>query len=66
MPMARVGNRPLNDPWSEPFDFFSPHSTGMNALFADGSVRRVGTTLAVDVFRAVATRDGGEPADLPD
>jgi prepilin-type N-terminal cleavage/methylation domain-containing protein/prepilin-type processing-associated H-X9-DG protein len=66
MPMARVGNRPLNDPWSEPFDFFSPHPTGMNALFADGSVRWVRTSTAIDVFQAVATRDGGEPAALPE
>jgi prepilin-type processing-associated H-X9-DG protein len=64
MPMARVGNRPLNDPWSEPFDFFGPHPTGMNALFADGSVRWVRTSTAIDVYQAVATRDGGETADL--
>ena len=66
MPMARVGNRPLDDPWSEPIDFFGPHPTGMNALFADGSVRWVRASTAVDVFQAVATRDGGEPADLPE
>jgi prepilin-type processing-associated H-X9-DG protein len=62
MPMARVGSKQLNDPWSEPFDFFTPHPTGMNALFADGAVRWVRTTLSIDVFQAIATRAGGEPA----
>jgi prepilin-type N-terminal cleavage/methylation domain-containing protein/prepilin-type processing-associated H-X9-DG protein len=66
MPMARVGIKPLNDSWSEPYDFFSAHRTGMNALFADGSVRWVNTTIAVDVFQALATRAGGEAASLPE
>ena len=39
MPMARFYTRPINDPWSEPYDFFSPHPSVMNTLFADGSVR---------------------------
>src|SRR5262249_38073745 len=26
MVMARVGQKPLNDPYSEPYDFFSPHT----------------------------------------
>src|SRR5207248_7386901 len=48
MPMARVGAKSLNDPWSEPYDFFTPHPSGMNALFADGSVRLIRTTIAID------------------
>jgi prepilin-type N-terminal cleavage/methylation domain-containing protein/prepilin-type processing-associated H-X9-DG protein len=65
MPMARVGNKPLNDPWSEPYDFFTPHRTGMNALYADGSVRWVKTSTSIDVFQAIATRAGGESVDPP-
>ncbi|HEX3152776.1 MAG TPA: DUF1559 domain-containing protein [Gemmataceae bacterium] len=66
MPMARVGSKALNDPWSEPYDFFSPHRSGMNALFVDGSVRWVNTSIAVEVFQALATRAGGETASLPE
>lgn len=66
MPMARVGAKPLNDPWSEPFDFFSPHPTTMNALFADGSVRPIRKAIAVDVFQALATIAGGELVQVPD
>ena len=56
MVMARAGHRYLNDPWSEPYDFFTPHPAGMNALFADGSVRRIRKTLSPEVYRALATR----------
>lgn len=66
MVMARVWNKPLNDVWSEPYDFFSPHPDGMNALFADGSVRRIRTTLALDIFQAIASRSGGEVHEIPD
>jgi prepilin-type processing-associated H-X9-DG protein/prepilin-type N-terminal cleavage/methylation domain-containing protein len=66
MVMARVWNKPLNDPWSEPYDFFSPHPGAMNALFADGSVRRVTTSVSLDVLRAIATRSGGEAETIPD
>ncbi len=66
MVMARVGNKPLNDPWSEPLDFFSPHPDGMNALFADGSVRRIRTSIALEVFQAIATRSGGETVEPVD
>jgi prepilin-type N-terminal cleavage/methylation domain-containing protein/prepilin-type processing-associated H-X9-DG protein len=62
MPTARVGMRQLNDPWSEPYDFFTPHPGSMNALFADGSVRPVRVTTPIDVFRAAATRAGNEAA----
>jgi len=64
MPLARFNNKPLNDPWSEPYDFFSPHTASMNALFADGSVRSVRFSASVDVLRGLATRDGGEMSAL--
>jgi prepilin-type processing-associated H-X9-DG protein len=66
MVMARVGAKPLNDPWSEPYDFFGPHPGMMNALFADGSVRPIRFSTAPDVFQALATRSGGEAVGLPE
>jgi prepilin-type N-terminal cleavage/methylation domain-containing protein/prepilin-type processing-associated H-X9-DG protein len=60
MVMARASRRYLNDPWSEPYDFFTPHPAGMNALFADGSVRVIRKTLSPEVYRALATRAGND------
>ena len=60
MAMARVWNKQLNDPWSEPEDFFSPHQGVMNMLFADGSVRAVRLSASLDVLQGWATRSGGE------
>ncbi len=66
MVMARFHTKPLNDPWSEPYDFFTPHPGVMNALFLDGSVRPVRTSTPIDVLRALATRAGNEAAFLPE
>ena len=60
MVMARVGRKPLNDPWSEPYDFFSPHTGVVYFVFADGAVRGMKTTTDVAVLQALATRSGGE------
>jgi len=61
MSMARVGTRKLKDPWSELYEFFSPHGTVVNFLFADGSVHPLTTEMDVDALSALATRAGGEP-----
>jgi prepilin-type N-terminal cleavage/methylation domain-containing protein len=61
MVMARVGNKPLNDPNCEPYDFFSPHPSQVLFALADGSVRGLNTATDVAVLQALATRDGGEP-----
>lgn len=66
MAMARFGNRKLNDPWSEPYDFFTPHQNTINLLFADGSVRPAPTTTSPAIFQALATRAGGENVILPE
>ncbi|MFO0950286.1 MAG: DUF1559 domain-containing protein [Isosphaeraceae bacterium] len=42
------------------------HPSGVNVLFADGRVRFVGGTVALPVWRAVATRAGGETVDRLD
>jgi prepilin-type N-terminal cleavage/methylation domain-containing protein/prepilin-type processing-associated H-X9-DG protein len=60
MMMARTGKNPLNAPYSEVYDFFSPHVWLCNFLFADGSVRALSSNTKVDVLKALGTRDGRE------
>jgi prepilin-type N-terminal cleavage/methylation domain-containing protein/prepilin-type processing-associated H-X9-DG protein len=66
MTVARVGTRSFNDPWSEPYEFFSGHGTVVNVLFADGSVQVVGTTANPEVLQALATRHGRETVSVGD
>ena len=66
MPLARFNNKPLNDPWSEPYDFFSPHPAAINVLFGDGSVRSVRFSAPMEVLRSLSTRSGGETDTLPE
>jgi prepilin-type N-terminal cleavage/methylation domain-containing protein/prepilin-type processing-associated H-X9-DG protein len=64
MVMARIsGRRPLNDPYSEPYDFFSPHGDVVQFLFVDGSVHALSRGMDLAVLRALATRAGGEIVD---
>jgi prepilin-type N-terminal cleavage/methylation domain-containing protein len=60
MPVARVGAKVLNDPYSQPYEFFSPHPSIGLFLFADGSVHALRQGLDISVFRALGTRAGGE------
>ncbi|MCL4204161.1 MAG: DUF1559 domain-containing protein [Pirellulaceae bacterium] len=39
----------------------SRHPGGVNLLLCDGSVRFVGNTIELDTWRALGSRDGGEP-----
>lgn len=59
--MARIGRRPLLDPDSEPYDFFSPHPKIVNFVFADGAVRALSSDVSVEVLQALASRAGDEP-----
>jgi prepilin-type N-terminal cleavage/methylation domain-containing protein/prepilin-type processing-associated H-X9-DG protein len=45
--------------------FGAAHTSGINAVFADGSVRSFGFDIDVDIFNSLASRDGEEtiPAD---
>jgi prepilin-type N-terminal cleavage/methylation domain-containing protein len=61
MVLARIGQKPLNSPYSEPYDFFSPHRPVVQFLFADGSVHALRTSTDVTVLQALAARAGGEP-----
>jgi hypothetical protein len=58
MVLARIGIKPLNDPHSEPHDFFSPHHGVNQFLFADGSVRPVSLDTDLQVLQALASRYG--------
>jgi hypothetical protein len=58
--LARVGNKPLNSPLCEPYDFFSAHPASVSFVFADGSVHALALGLDVTVLQALATRAGAE------
>lgn len=58
--LVHVAVHSLNDPNSDPEDFFSPHTGTGNFLFVDGSVRSVGAWVSISVLQALASRDGGE------
>jgi prepilin-type N-terminal cleavage/methylation domain-containing protein len=62
MVLARVGNKPLNDYYCEPYDFFSPHDTVVHFAFADGSVQPLRTSTSVAVLQALATRAQSDQA----
>jgi prepilin-type N-terminal cleavage/methylation domain-containing protein/prepilin-type processing-associated H-X9-DG protein len=60
MVLARIGTKTLNDPNSEPYDFFSPHPNVVQFVFADGSVHPLSSSVSLDVLLALASRAGGE------
>jgi prepilin-type processing-associated H-X9-DG protein len=64
--MARVSNRPLLSPNSEPYDYFSPHTGLVQFAFADGSVHALSSEVAIPVLQALATRAGGETISAGD
>jgi prepilin-type N-terminal cleavage/methylation domain-containing protein/prepilin-type processing-associated H-X9-DG protein len=59
IPMAQMVNLATNQP-SYCYGFRSQHPGGMNAGFADGSVRYMKLTINQNIYRAVSTRAGGE------
>jgi prepilin-type N-terminal cleavage/methylation domain-containing protein/prepilin-type processing-associated H-X9-DG protein len=54
------GNLGPGDPGGEVNQFYSHHPAGVNFLFADGHVAFLKTAMSHQVFRALATRAGGE------
>jgi len=54
------GNLGPGDPRAEVNQFYSRHPGGVNFVFADGHVAFLKTTMDYQVFRALATRAGGE------
>jgi prepilin-type N-terminal cleavage/methylation domain-containing protein len=59
MPLAYF-KRPLNDPNSEPYDFFSPHGQVVQYLFADNSAHALSTSTPSVVLQALGTISAGE------
>jgi hypothetical protein len=60
MVLARIGNRTLNSPYSEPYDFFSAHNGRVFFVFADTSVHGLNTEVDLKVLHALATRNGND------
>ena len=48
------------------YSFRSEHPGGLNFGMADGSVHFVSESIELDIYRALATRNGGEPFGLAD
>lgn len=65
MCLSRVNKASINSPYSEPYDFFSPHVQVAYFLFADGSVHGLSQAMEITTLRALATRDGNEVVDSP-
>jgi prepilin-type N-terminal cleavage/methylation domain-containing protein len=55
-----------NSPDGHKEDFASNHTAGVNFAFGDGSVRMINFSIDQAVYKALATRAGGEVASLPD
>ncbi len=66
MALARVANKPLNDPYSEPYDFFSAHKGVVLFTFGDGSVQKMRTTTKTTVLQGLATIMSGEVLSAED
>ena len=65
---AMKPNQPgWNNPgdWPDVYSFRSWHTGGANFGMADGAVRFVGENIDINVYRALATIQGGEVANLP-
>jgi hypothetical protein len=53
------------DQWWNRYAFTSAHTGGVQFAMTDGSVRFINDSVPLNVFRAMATRAGGEVADTP-
>jgi prepilin-type N-terminal cleavage/methylation domain-containing protein/prepilin-type processing-associated H-X9-DG protein len=62
--LASASIHALNSDFSDPEDFFSPHRAVANFLFVDGSVHAIRAGTEVTALHDLATRAGGEEADL--
>jgi hypothetical protein len=57
------GNRTPNDPQAHIEDFWSWHHGGANFLMGDGAVRFISDHVDTALYRALASRNGGEAID---
>jgi len=60
MTLARMGNRNLNSPYCEPYDFFSGHPGIVYFLFGDGHVSGFSTSSDKDTLHSLSTIAGQE------
>jgi prepilin-type N-terminal cleavage/methylation domain-containing protein len=58
--LVHADDSAINSPIADPDNFFSAHECGAHFLMADGSVRFVKQSIDMIVFRALASRNGGE------
>jgi prepilin-type processing-associated H-X9-DG protein len=56
---------PTPGTWPNVMSFRSRHPAGANFCLADGSVRFIRQSIAHNLYRALSTRKGGEPVQLP-
>ncbi len=59
-----ITDHPPNDDHAHFDDFSSNHAAGANFLMGDDSVHLFNNSIDIDVYRALSTRAGGEPASL--
>ena len=62
---APIGNRSPANFWPDQYGFTSRHAGGANFARADGSVGFVSDSIALPVYRALATMNGGEVVNYP-
>ncbi len=58
------GDHEPNSPSAHIDDFYSRHSQGVNCLFADGSVRIIGNSIGIPIWKAIQTRSGSETVNM--
>ena len=64
--LCHVSIHTINDPASDPEDFFTPHPGVATFLFADGSVRPLRIRIDLAALQGLATRNGGENVNPDD
>jgi prepilin-type N-terminal cleavage/methylation domain-containing protein/prepilin-type processing-associated H-X9-DG protein len=55
----------FNTNWKYCYSFMSRHTGGCNFVMCDGSAKLQAETIDMLVYQALATIDGGEPAEVP-
>jgi prepilin-type processing-associated H-X9-DG protein len=56
----------LNHKQSNAYNFYSPHPSVCNFVFADGAVHALSFRTSLPVLRKLSTRDGGEVVSAND